>query len=175
MTQRPMRRAGLATAAALALTTAGCGDAEMGLSTNRGSGSFTEETTVQNAFIVPEFVPGRCAIQTGTGAILRFTVTNNRSIDAERLTGISTGVAEQVDVQPVEIPVESTVGFGEPSIPAQGGGTVPAVPLGELDPGVKPAMTADVTFQFEQAGEITIPVPVEACPRQISPDPPPPA
>jgi hypothetical protein len=155
-------------AMALALIVSGCGEEEMGLSTNRGSGSMTEETTVENAYIVPTFLPGHCAIQFGAGAKMRFTVTNSSSTEAERLLSVSTNVADDAYLgSGVTIPVRSTVGFGQPSAPAvDAGGTVPAVQLGGLDPGVRPAMSARVTFHFDRAGDITMPVPVEACGRQ---------
>jgi hypothetical protein len=35
-----------------------------------------------------------------------------------------------------------------------------------LDPDLRPATTADVTFHFDRAEDITLPVAVEACPVQ---------
>lgn len=160
------RMAALA-AGVLALPMTACGNEEQGLSTNRGSGSLTEGTTVENAFIVPTFLPGRCAIQLDTGAKMRFTVTNSRPTEAERLLGVTTNVAQNADIESgVEIPADSTVGFGEPTSPTVGARELPAVQLGELDPNLKPGMSANVTFQFDRAGDIMMPVPVEACPRQ---------
>lgn len=155
-------------AALLALTATGCGDEVIGSSTNRGSGSETEETTVENAFIVPTFLPGDCAIQVGSGAQLRFTVTNTSSESVDRLNDVSTSVAENADIgSAVEIPRRSTVAFGQPSAESVGTGTErPAVQLSELAPDLKPAMSTDVTFHFDRAGEITVRVPVEACPAQ---------
>lgn len=140
----------------------------MGLSTNRGSGSLTDETTVENAFIVPTFLPGRCAIQIGAGAKMRFTVTNGSSTEVERLLSVSTNVADHADIASrVNIPARSTVGFGQPSAPTvDAGGAVPAVQLSGLDPNVRPGMSANVTFHFDRTGDITMPVPIEACPRQ---------
>ncbi|RDH77795.1 hypothetical protein DVS77_14770 [Mycolicibacterium moriokaense] len=159
----------LAGAAGLALALAGCGHFVMGESTNRGSGSTPEDTTVEDAFIVPAYVPGHCAIQTDAGAAMRFTVTNNRSADTERLLGLSTGAAQQAQiVSGADIPPKSRVGFGEPSTQQMAADTqAPAVRLDALDPGLRPAMTSDVTFHFKQAGDITLEVPVEACPRQV--------
>lgn len=156
-------------AMALALIATGCSDgSEMGLSTNRGSGSLTEGTTVENAYIVPTFLPGRCAIQIGPGADMRFTVTNGSSTEAERLLSVSTNVADEADMTSVvSIPVRSTVGFGQPSAQSvDAGGTVSAVQLSGLDPSVRPGMSANVTFHFDRAGDIAMPVPIEACPRQ---------
>jgi hypothetical protein len=154
---------------ALALVATGCSDgSEMGLSTNRGSGSLTEGTTVENAYIVPTFLPGRCAIQLGDGAELRFTVTNGSPTETERLLSVSTNVSDHADTVPrLNIPVRSTVGFGQSSAPSvDAGGTVSAVQLSALDQSVRPGMSANVTFHFDRAGDITMPVPIEACPRQ---------
>lgn len=149
----------------LALSAAGCWS-ERGLSTNRGSGSLTEGTTVENAFIVPVFLADRCAIQLDAGAKMLFTVTNASPSDTERLVGVTTNVAANADIDTsVEIPPQSTVGFGEPAAPSVGK-RVPPVQLGELDPNLKAGMTANVTFQFDRTGDIVMPVPVEACPRQ---------
>lgn len=151
------------------LLACGCSDSsDTELSTNRGSGSLTEGTTVENAFIVPAFVPGHCAIQVGAGAKMRFTVTNGSTTDAERLLSVSTNVADEaLMAAEVGIPKRSTVGFGQPSSPSvDAGGTVSAVQLNGLDENVGPGMSADVTFHFDRAGDITMPVPIEACPRQ---------
>lgn len=153
-------------AAALTLLT-GCSDDDAALrSPNRGTGSTTEATTVENAFIVPAFVPGRCALQLNAGAALRFTVTNNRDAESETLLAVSTDSARQARV-PADavIPPESTVAYGQPAGP-DASGTLAPVRLDGLDPGLKPAKTADVTFSFERAGDFTIPVPVNACPVQ---------
>ncbi|TFV55816.1 hypothetical protein E4P42_21575 [Mycobacterium sp. PS03-16] len=156
-------------AAALMTALSACGGEDPQLdSSNRGSGSHTETTTVENAFIVPAFVPGQCAIQTNAGADLRFTVTNGRSAEAERLLDVSTTAGPVVeDVGTIDIPARSTVGVGEPSAEAvDAGGSTPAVRLGPLDPLVKPGKAVDVAFNFEQAGTIELRVPIEACPVQ---------
>lgn len=155
--------------ALLALLSGGCGGRDPDLeASNRGSGSDTTATTVENAYIVPAFVPGQCAIQLPLGAELRFTVTNGRPDETERLFGLSTDAAQQA--QPfgsVDIPPESTVGFGEPSAEAvDAGGRVPGIRLERLDPGLRPAMSTEITFHFERAGDIPMRVPVEACPVQ---------
>jgi hypothetical protein len=142
----------------------GCGEDPMLDSSNRGSGSHTEDTTVENAYIVPTYVPGRCVIQLNAGGEIRFTVTNNRPAEAERLLGLSTTAAEQARViDSVTIGPKSTVSFGELNTDDASG---PAVRLDQLDPDLRPATTADVTFEFERAGDLTLPVPVEACPVQ---------
>lgn len=154
--------------AMLVLLTAGCGGDPDLESSNRGSGSDTTGTTVENAYIVPAFVPGRCAIQVPLGAELRFTVTNSRTADAERLLGLSTDAAQQAQpLHPVDLPPQSTIGFGQPSAEAtDSGGHVAGIRLVELDQGLRPAMSTEVTFRFERAGDIPVRVPVEACPVQ---------
>ncbi|BBZ60588.1 copper chaperone PCu(A)C [Mycolicibacterium monacense] len=153
---------------AVALATSGCGEDPPLGSSNRGSGSETERTSVENAFIVPTFLPGRCAIQLDAGAEMRFTVANGDPTESERLLSVSTSASSDGDIASgVEIPAESTVSFGQPTTAAvDGGGTVSAVQLGRLAPNLTPGMSASVTFHFDRAGDIEMPVPVEACPTQ---------
>lgn len=155
-------------AAMLMIVFSGCGEmADTDDATNRGSGSETQGTTVENAFIVPNFLPGRCAIQLGTGARLRFTVTNVDSANPDRLVNVSTDIADRVEVSTTDIPVRSSVGFGQPAAStADGRSEAPAASLGPLDRKAAPGMSADVTFHFERAGDISMPVPIEACPAQ---------
>lgn len=170
MRSSQFRRSGpaLAGAAALAVGVAGCGEDPVLDSSNRGSGSHTETTTVENAYIVPAYVPGRCVIQLNAGGEMRFTVTNNRPAEAERLLGLSTSAADQARIiDSVDIPPKATVSFGEPNAqPVGAERRNPAVRLDQMDPGLRPATSADVTFHFQRAGDLTLPVPVEACPVQ---------
>jgi copper(I)-binding protein len=141
-------------------------------SSNRGSGSHTAETTVENAFIVPNFVPGSCAIQVGDAARLRFTATNNRSTESERLSGITTAAAESVRITPsapVVIPPRSSVAAGQP-IEHPGGQAAPDEPftvtVQGLTESARPGTSVDVTFRFEKYGDLEMRVPIEACPTQ---------
>lgn len=154
--------------AALVMCAVGCGEDPVLGSANRGSGSHTERTSVENAYIVPAYVPGRCVIQLNAGGEMRFTVTNDRPVEAERLLGLSTSAAEQARIiDSVPIAPKSTVGFGQPAArPGDGDARGPAVLLDRLDPDLRPATTADVTFHFEDEGDLTLPIPVEACPVQ---------
>jgi hypothetical protein len=166
----PIHRLGtsLGLIAAVVLVNTACGqETERGTS-KRGSGSHTEGVTVENAFIVPTFLPGRCAIQLDTGAKMRFTVTNGHPTENERLLSVSTNAAVDGEITSgVDIPAESSVGFGQPSASAvDAGATMPAVQLGELPPNLQPGMSTSVTFRFDRAGDIEMPVPVEACPTQ---------
>ncbi|WP_136625636.1 hypothetical protein [Mycobacterium innocens] len=92
----------------MAVLAGGCGsDNPVIDSPNRGSNSHTKDTTVQNAYIVPRFQPGSCAIQVGDAAALAFTATNNRGTESERLLAIATDAAEAVHISPaapLEIP-----------------------------------------------------------------------
>lgn len=161
--------AGLVAATGTMLLSA-CGDGAASASSNRGSSSQTEGTTVENAFIVPSFVPGHCALQAGSAADVRFTVTNGRPAGVERLEGISTDSAASRDLAvTADIPAKSTVGFGQLSAGAVDvGGSRPSVHVDALDPQLRPGMSATVTFHFSEEGDITMPVPVEACPTQAS-------
>jgi hypothetical protein len=156
----------------LALLVGGCGEDAVLDSSNRGSGSHTEATSVENAFIVPKFVPGSCAIQVGDSADLRFTATNNRTTEAEQLSGISTAAAETVRISPappVKIPPKSSVAVGQPiQHPGdEAGADEPfTVVMEGLKETARPATSVDVTFQFEKAGAIEVRVPIEACPTQ---------
>ncbi|WP_234788763.1 hypothetical protein [Mycolicibacterium iranicum] len=158
----------MAVAATLMVSAVGCGEDPVLDSSSRGSGSHTDDTSVENAYIVPSYVPGRCALQLDAGGAMRFTITNNRPAETERLLGISTDAAEQVRVVgSVAVPPESTVSFGEPNVePGARDASGPPVLLDRLDPDLVPATSADVTFHFERAGDLTFSVPVEACPVQ---------
>lgn len=152
----------------LAVVLAACGRNPAVDSSNRGANSKAEPTSIQNAYIVPAFVPGNCAIQVGKGAELRFTVVNSRPLQPEQLLTVSTEASEvQIPFDRLAIPSRSTVAFGQPgAAQADAGGRVAPVLITRLDPDIKPGMHVDVTFHFEQAGDITMPVPIEACPTQ---------
>ena len=75
-----VRRPTWAVACVLALVVTGCGDdTQTSSSSNRGSGSDTAMTTVQNAYVMPRSLPESCAIQVGDSATLSFT-RNQQSI-----------------------------------------------------------------------------------------------
>jgi len=167
-TTTAVRTGALACGAALVLSLPSCGEQATSDSSNRGSGTDLESVNVENAYIVPAFLPGRCAIQLDAGARMRFSVTNNSATDSEQLLGLSTTAANEARIlHNPGIPPRSTVGFGQPSAePVDAGGRVPSVRLDGLDPQLHPAMSPEVTFTFRNAGEITMRVPVEACPTQ---------
>jgi hypothetical protein len=165
---RVKSRADVGYVAAVALFAAGCGAQPALDSSNRGSGSHTSATTVENVAIVPSFVDGRCALQLNTGGKLRLTITNGRSDATERFLGLSTRATTQGHVTTaVDVPPMSTVGIGQPSTQPVGPASLPAIDLATLDPDLRPATSTDVTFHFLLAGDITVPVPIEACPVQV--------
>lgn len=147
----------------------GCqNDAELG-SSNRGVSSQTSDTSVENAYLVPTFVPGACAIQYGDTAHIRFTATNNRDIEEEQLLSITTDAADSVRVIPTNrfvIPPNSSITTGYPTSPTDGGDTPLKVMVDGLAGSVRPGVSVDVTFDFELAGPIEVRTPVEACPAQ---------
>lgn len=160
------RSAAAAAVLATVFALTGCSDeGDTESSSNRGGGTETAETSVENAYIVPRFVPGACAIQVGDTAELRFAVSNHRATGTERLLEVSTPAAESVRLDPappLEIPAGETIGAGQPVTP----GKQFSATLINVNDGLKPAQTTDVTFQFESFGELTLPVGVEACPAQ---------
>lgn len=166
------RRIATAGGTAVLVLAGGCGEDVTIDSSNRGAGSHTQETTVDNAFIVPDFVPGSCEIQIGGDAHLRFTATNNRSTDSESLSGITTEAAQTVRIlagAPVVIPPRSSVAAGQP-IEHPGEQTGPDEPftvaVQGLTESVRPGMSVDVSFRFAKYGDLTLRVPIEACPTQ---------
>ncbi len=132
------------------------------------AGSPAFATAVENASIIPEFIPGRCSISVGGQADLRFTVTNNRSSGIERLLEVSTGAADTVQYStetPVEIAPGTSVAFGQSQVKPAGAirFAIPAIELEGLNADARPGTSVDVTFGFERFGDVDIRVPIEAC------------
>lgn len=153
------------------LMSAACGNDDVAPgSSNRGAGTTTESTSVENAYIVPAFAPGACAIQVGDTADLRFTVSNTRSADAERLLAITSPAADTVRIAPnatVEILPQTTVAAGQPveNLGNPGAQDEPlTVTLEGLQSVVTPGKSVAVRFEFEQFGPLEMQVPIEACP-----------
>lgn len=167
-----LRRAATVGAALMVVLATGCGNDVDYNSSNRGSGTDTEPTAVDNAFIVPTFMPGSCAIQVGGTANLRFTVSNIRPAESERLLGITTDAADLVRISPtatLEIPPKSTIAAGQPienlDDPAAPDEPFTVILEGTRD-NVTPGKSVDVTFRFEKSGNLESLVPIEACPTQ---------
>ncbi len=155
-------------AGAALLLVQGCGEDSEPDSSNRGSGSDTTGTAVENAHIVPQFVAGECAIQVGGIADLRFTATNNRTVGDERLLAVSTDAAKVVRMTPASglmIEPGKRIAVGEPSTtPTAVAPQPPTVTLDGLDRDARPGTSVTVTFTFQRAGDMTMRVPLEACP-----------
>lgn len=165
------RRCAAGVALPMVLMSAGCGDDDVARdSSNRGAGTTTESTSVENAFIVPEFARGQCAIQVGDSADLRFTVSNTRSTEAERLLAISTPAADTVRISPnatLEILPQTTIAAGQPveNLDNPDAPDEPfTVTLEGLKDGVTPGKAVGVTFEFEKFGPLQMQVSIEACP-----------
>lgn len=166
-----IRHRGAVAGAVLALLAAGCGGGSEIGSSNRGANAQTEQTTVENAYIVPRFVPGSCALQVGEAAALTFTATNNRSDEPEQLLGIESDAAEAIRIAPnatLEIPPRSSVAAGQPTEDVRGAGAdePTSVRIEGLRESARPGTSVDVTFRFELQGDVTMKVPIEACPTQ---------
>jgi copper(I)-binding protein len=162
---RPSRGSSVGCALMLAVAV-GCGtDAEIG-SSARGASGEDQATSIDNAYIVPSFVPGSCALQEGRTAQLRFTITNGRPLKEERLLTVNTDAADRITVPrdvTVDIAAGESLSAGEPD---GASGAPPAVQLVGLRPSVRPATSVPVTFGFKESGNTTVQVPIEACPVQ---------
>ncbi|MEV0947469.1 hypothetical protein [Rhodococcus sp. NPDC049939] len=122
------------------------------------------------------------SIEPGGTAVLAFTAINNNEYIADRLLGISTDFAEAVtiadttggpEIEPQSalaagLPAQDAAQSAEAEAQATGSSTAPAdlllVTLDGLSEGVRPGLTFPATFTFENAGDITVPVPVDAGP-----------
>lgn len=167
-----VRSSAAATGLVVVVLAAGCGGNDEIGSSNRGAGTHTEDTTVENAFIVPRFVPGSCAIQVGDAGALTFTVTNNRVTGSEQLLGIGSPAADAFRLTPsatLQIPPETSIAAGQPVedlSPADGVDEPFTVAVEGLRESARPGTSVDVTFRFEKHGDLTMKVPIEACPTQ---------
>jgi hypothetical protein len=167
---RPVARTALA--ALLAMSAAACGNNVDRESSNRGSGTDSTLTTIDNAFIIPAFTPGSCAIQVGDSAQMSFTATNSRPAETERLLEITTAAANMVRIAPaptVQIGPKSSIAAGQPiehpDDPATPD-TAFTVTVQGLKDTVRPGISVPVTFRFEKSGTLDLRVPLEACPTQ---------
>ena len=153
----------------LAAAAAGCQSAAVPKTNHRGASSDSAMTTVDNAFLVPSLVPGSCAMQSGHTAKLSFTVTNNRSVGSERLTSVVTDAASDIVIPrggTAAIPAGGALTLGQPRSDSARATVLPAADVTGLRPQVRAATSLIVTFTFADAGQVTMQVPVEACPTQ---------
>jgi copper(I)-binding protein len=172
-TREQRLRRGLPGSAAVVLTLSvgGCHNDAVLDSSNRGSGSHTAMTSVENAFIVPMYMPGHCAIQLGDVAKLRFTASNNRDTEAERLLLITTDAADAVRISPTstpEIQPNSTIAAGQPLTQNDADPRSLDVTLQGLRHSAKPGTSVTVAFDFEKAGSIDVRTPLRPVPPKVS-------
>ena len=158
----------LATCASIALMSAlsACsGEPVMG-SSDRGADAPRElATSIDSAYLVPTYIAS-CEIQAGDSGVLRFTATNTRITETERLLSVTTPAAADIRFEPplpVDIPPEQTVAV---SRDVQGAPRLEAV-VQDLDESTRTGEGVEVFFEFEKSGVINILVPVEACPTQV--------
>lgn len=163
----------LAVGLTVGLLATGCGsDTDVG-SSNRGSGSDTKLTTVENAYLVPRTEADACAVPVTDSAEIRFAVTNNRPVEPEALLGVETDVADTVNIEPpppLEIAPQTRIAAGQP-IEQPGDPAAPDIPfrvtVDGLDEDLEAGLAVDVTFDFEEQGQLTLRIPVEPYPRQV--------
>jgi copper(I)-binding protein len=157
--------------AAMMVLAVGCGAEEVDNS-SPGVETQTDGTSVENPSIVPNAAPASCVVEVGDVAEIKFTATNNRHNEPERLMSISTEIADAVQIIPgpgVPIPAGMSISAGQPiEQPAsqQALDQPVTVTLQAVNQTVEPGRSVPVTFQFEKFGDLTMDVPVEACPAQ---------
>ncbi|MGV0714818.1 hypothetical protein ABQE93_05365 [Mycolicibacterium sp. XJ662] len=168
MRRQGTSRALCAVGATVLITLTGCTHDPSGSGSGSPEGSPAAATAVEHAYIVPQFIPGRCSISVGGPADLRFTVTNNRPSGIERLLDISTGAADTVQYsseEPVEIGPGASVSFGQRRVQPVGANrfAIPAIELKGLNADARPGTSVDVTFGFERLGDVDVRVPIQPC------------
>lgn len=120
------------------------------------------------------------SLEPGGDAVLAFTAINASENTPEKLTGITSEFAGSVSIAgqagTAEIAPQTSLGAGTSTEDASGQAEADAqtagdadapsdlllVVLEDLEEGVRPGLTIPVTFSFEQAGDITMSVPVDA-------------
>ncbi|MBY6678606.1 hypothetical protein HQ305_14160 [Rhodococcus sp. BP-149] len=112
-------------------------------------------------------------LEPGGRAELIFTAINTSETTPDRITGIETEGAAEVVVTgatggtSIEIPAQASVASGvpadqDPTAP-EGSQSITAV-MEDLSENVRPGLTVPVTFTFQQAGDVTVSVPVDPGP-----------
>lgn len=151
---------------------AACSNEADTASSGRGGGQESGETSVENVFIVPATAL-TCGMEVDEPAKLSFTAVNDSSTEQEMLSSISTPAAESVEIDaPLEaltIGPEDSIAAGQPVPNADDPAASDqpfSVALQGLGESVEPGTSFPVTFAFKRAGDITLNVPVDACPVQ---------
>jgi copper(I)-binding protein len=138
------------------------------LHSQRSSAVPTQATTVQNASITAVFAPPSCEKRVGSLAQLRFTITNHRSGESERLISIRMDAAKRIALPGAateDIPPGGILRACQPTLELSAGSprSVAAATIPGLNAAVRPGAAVPVTFVFRQFGELTQQVPVEPC------------
>jgi len=126
-------------------------------------GAPENDTTVKNASIVPKYANNSCEIPADQPVELKFFIMNNRHNEAERLLSVTTPAADSVIVAPgptLEIPAGEGLAVGDPNSLDHPF----TASLQGVNDNATPGQTVEVIFKFEDAGNIRLQVPVEACP-----------
>ncbi|MFD4431193.1 hypothetical protein [Nocardia sp. NPDC058497] len=159
---------------AAGVTTACGGNPVEDISHTSGSQATIGDIELQNVHVIPLVLPGSCVIQLEGPSRLSFTATNTGT-SQDRLVTITTDAADSVDIQaPADAlvldggtrlaagqPVEQLDATQAPDEPI-------TVVVNKPDDWVRPGITIDVTFVFENAGSVEFAVPIDSCPTQQS-------
>ncbi len=143
---------------------------------SHSNGAQTEggDIDLRNVRIHPAVQPGTCVMQRDGPSELSFTAVNNGRTP-DRLVRITSEAAQSVTVQAAPdllvIDGGTTLAAGQP-IEQPDTATAPDEPirvmLNQMDEAVQPGRNAEVTFVFEDAGSVTVAVPLDSCPSDAS-------
>jgi periplasmic copper chaperone A len=169
---RPLPRSSVlgAVALALALALTGCGagqvasTAEQATATGGVDGRVGSIVLRDAQFRYELPVPGATVYEVGEDAPLKFTIVNE-GVTAERLVAVSSPIATgAVIVGDARVPGGQVLTAGYTAsvaeTPLPGTRVVQVVLTGLRDP-VRAGLTYPVTFTFEQAGALAVPLPVD--------------
>lgn len=185
-TRRVVTALALAAGASLALSACGAGQITQTSSQAaaiNGSNADAGPLALRNVHVI---YPNseEYSIEPGGTAQLGFTIVNQDLNAGDTLTDISTDFAASVtgtgfEIEPqssviagasdetaelVEAVDESPRPEGTSETPAAAPNELLTVELVDLSEGVRPGLTIPITFTFEQAGDVTLSVPVDAGP-----------
>lgn len=157
-TRRVATAVALAAGGALALSACGAGQISQTASqvaAVNGNSADVGSLALRNVHIVHPTSPQH-SLEPGGDAVLAFTAINESEGDPETLTGITSEFAGSVSI---EGEAAATIA---PQTSLEASGDEKLVLLEDLQKGVRPGLTVPVTFSFENAGDVTLAVPVDA-------------
>lgn len=181
-TRRVATAVALAAGGALALS--GCGAGQISQTATQvaavnGTPADVGSVELRNVHIVHPTDP-QYSLEAGGDAVLAFTAVNESETDPVTLTGISTEFAGSVSIGDeaggTTIAPRSSLSAGTSTEDAAGASEAESqtesktdapsdlvlVVLEDLNEGVRPGLTIPITFTFENAGEVTVPTPIDA-------------